>query len=59
MNYKNGQLFIENISVKKIEKKFKSPAYVYSLKQLKNNIFNFKKEFKSINPLICFSFKSN
>ena len=59
MNYKNGQLFIENISVKKIEKKFKSPAYVYSLKQLKNNIFNFKKEFKSINPLICFSVKSN
>ena len=32
---------------------------MYSLKKLKNNIKNFKKNFNSINPLICFSVKSN
>ena len=36
-----------------------TPSYVYSYDKIKNNINNFKKNFKTINPLICFSVKSN
>ena len=59
MNYKNNNFYIENVSTEKIAKKYGTPVYSYSLKKLKNNIQNFKKYFKSFNPLICFSVKSN
>ena len=45
--------------MKKLQKKIGTPTYCYSLDKLKLNINNFKKNFKSINPLICFSVKSN
>ena len=59
MNYINKRFFVEKTSVNKIAKKFGTPVYVYSLKKIEQNINNFKKSFKSINPLICFSVKSN
>ena len=59
MNYKNNHFYIENVSAEKIAKKYGTPLYSYSLKKLKNNIQNFKNYFKSFNPLICFSVKSN
>ena len=59
MNYKKNSLFIENISIQRIAKKFGTPSYCYSLNKLKLNIRNFKKYFISINPLLCFSVKSN
>ena len=59
MKYKNGRFNIENISVEKIAKQFGTPCYVYSYQNISNNIYNFKKNFKDINPLICFSVKSN
>ncbi len=59
MNYKKNNLYIENISAQKIAKKFGTPSYCYSLNKLKLNIKNFKKYFRSINPLLCFSIKSN
>ncbi len=59
MNYKNKAFYVENISVQKLSKKFNTPLYCYSYSRLKNNISNFKYHFKNINPLICFSVKSN
>jgi len=59
MNYKNNFFHVENISTEKLSKKFKTPLYCYSYSRIKNNIINFKKHFKKINPLICFSVKSN
>ena len=59
MNYKKGHFYIENVSAKNIVKKFGTPSYVYSYSKIKDNINNFKKKFKTINPLICFSVKSN
>ena len=59
MKYINKKLIIENANVKNIAKKYGTPAYCYSYKQLKENINNFKKNFKSFNPLICFAVKSN
>tara|TARA_B100000287_G_scaffold303776_1_gene286911 strand:+ start:142 stop:1356 length:1215 start_codon:yes stop_codon:yes gene_type:complete len=59
MNYRNKNFFIENISAEKIAKKYGTPTYCYSYNKIRNNIVNFKKYFKSIDPLICFSVKSN
>ena len=42
-----------------LQNKYGTPAYCYSYKQLKENINNFKKSFRSFSPLICFAVKSN
>ena len=59
MKYINKKLRIENISFQKIANKFKTPCYCYSYSKLEENINNFKKNFKSFSPLICFAVKSN
>jgi diaminopimelate decarboxylase len=59
MKYKKRHFYIENVSAERIAKRFGTPTYVYSYDKIKNNIKNFKKNFKTINPLICFSVKSN
>ena len=59
MKYINKSLSIEKIKIQVIAKKFGTPTYCYSYKQLKENINNFKKNFESFSPLICFAIKSN
>ena len=59
MKYINKNLLIEKIQVQNIAKKFGTPAYCYSYEQLKKNISNFKKNFNTFTPLICFAIKSN
>ena len=59
MHFKKKKLFIEKVEGSKIVKKFGTPTYCYSLRKLKNNIKYFQKSFNSINPLLCFSVKSN
>jgi len=59
MKYINKSFTIEKIRVQDIAKKFNTPIYCYSYKRLKENITNFKKNFSSFSPLICFAVKSN
>ena len=59
MKYNNKKLTIENVNFQSLAKKFGTPAYCYSYSKLKENINNFKENFKSFSPLICFSIKSN
>ena len=59
MRYNKKKLFIEEVSVQNISNKFGTPAYCYSYSKLKKNINDFKENFKSFSPLICFSVKSN
>ena len=51
MTYKNKHFYIENISVEKLSKRFGTPAYIYSYNNLKNNIENFKRYFKTFEPI--------
>ena len=53
------KLFIESASVLNIAKKNKTPFYLYSEKQIKENYLNFSKIFRNTNPLICFAAKAN
>ena len=59
MKYIKNKLTIEKISIQNIAKRFGTPCYCYSYNQLKKNIINFKKNFKSFSPIICFAIKSN
>ena len=59
MKYINQKLTIETMSVQNIANKYGTPTYCYSYRQLKENINNFQKSFKSFSPLICFAVKSN
>ena len=59
MKYINKSLTIEKVRIKDIVKKFGTPTYCYSYAQLKKNIIDFKKNFNSFAPLICFAIKSN
>ena len=59
MKYIKKRLTIDKVVIDEIAKKFGTPTYCYSYTQLKKNINNFKKNFKSFSPLICFAIKSN
>ena len=59
MIYKKNRFFVENRSAINIAKKYGTPSYCYSINKLKNNIKEFQNNFKSIDPIICFSVKSN
>ena len=59
MNFKKNKLFVEKVNSLKIVKKYGTPTYCYSISRLRKNISNFQKNFSSINPLSCFSVKSN
>jgi len=59
MNYINNKLSFDNKLIDSIAKKYGTPLYCYSFEKIKKNIINFKKNFKSFSPLICFAVKSN
>ena len=56
---RKNSLCVENISAQKLAKKYRTPFYCYSLAQLKNNYSAIKNAFKAVEPIICFSVKSN
>ena len=59
MKYKFNDFLIDGIKAKILAKKYSTPLYCYSLKKIKENIKNFQKNFKTIDPLICFAVKAN
>ncbi len=59
LNYKGRNLFVENTSIKSIARNNKTPFYVYSYSAIRNNFEAFSNYFKKVNPLVCFSLKSN
>ena len=59
LNYKGQNLFVDNTSIKSIAKNNITPFYIYSYKKIRNNFETFSNYFKRVDPLICFSVKSN
>lgn len=58
-NYKNGELYCENIPVSEIVTEHKTPFYLYSLNTVLSHFNKIRIAFREIKPLICFSMKSN
>ena len=59
IGYKNNNLFVETVSVRKLASKFNTPFYLYSESNIIKNYKSFSSNFKKSNPLICFSVKAN
>ena len=57
--YVRQKLFVEKSLVSNIVKTIKTPFYLYSEQQIKDNYRNFSNCFKNINPLICYATKAN
>lgn len=57
-NYKNGQLFCEDIAVDELAARFGTPLYVYSKSTLCAHYQRLTQAFAAIKPTICFSIKT-
>ena len=59
MKYLSNNFSIDGFSANSLAKKYSTPIYCYSFNKIKDNVKEFKTSFKKINPIICFSVKSN
>ncbi|MCS7231859.1 MAG: diaminopimelate decarboxylase [Elusimicrobiota bacterium] len=59
LKYINGQLYLEEVEVKKIIEKFSTPIYVYSKNQIIENFKEYKEAFGDRSHLICYAMKAN
>ncbi|MFB3108225.1 MAG: diaminopimelate decarboxylase [Candidatus Binatia bacterium] len=57
--YKNGELFAEDVPVERIAREVGTPAYIYSLATLRRHFRVFDQAFKKQSHLVCFSVKAN
>jgi len=57
--YKNGELFAEEVPLRRIAQEVGTPAYVYSMATLRRHYRVFDEAFARIPHLVCFSVKSN
>ncbi|MCX5680077.1 MAG: diaminopimelate decarboxylase [Candidatus Omnitrophica bacterium] len=58
-NFKNNELYCENIKVAAIAQTVPTPFYLYSYKTLVDHYKKIRSAFRVLDPLICFSVKSN
>ena len=58
-NYKNGELYAEDIPVAKIAAKVGTPFYCYSTATLERHYNVFANAFEGVNALVCFAVKAN
>jgi diaminopimelate decarboxylase len=62
MNYfedRNGEMFAEGVSLRRIAHEVGTPAYVYSLATLKRHFKVFDQAFAKARHIVCFSVKAN
>jgi len=57
--YKNGEMVCEKVSLARVAREAGTPCYVYSFKTLTEHLRKLQRALKELNPLICFSMKSN
>lgn len=57
--YKGSVLNCEDMSIKEIADEFPTPFYLYSYKTIMQHLSRIKDAFRDLDPLICFSMKSN
>ncbi len=57
-DYRNNELYCENVSVKRICEEVGTPAFIYSRATLERHFNVFHEPFKSVDHLICYSMKA-
>ncbi len=58
-NYKDNTLYCEDVSISEVVKEHETPFYLYSLNSVMVHFGRIRDAFKELDPLICFSMKSN
>lgn len=58
-NYRNNQLFAENIAVRDIAEQYGTPCYIYSRATLERHWLAFDQAFEDHPHLICYAVKAN
>ena len=57
--YKENELFAEDVSIRNIAKQVGTPCYLYSYKTIERHFRVFDEPFKNVPHLICYSVKAN
>ena len=57
--YRDNELFCEEVSIQEISAKIGTPFYLYSYATLKRHLEAFNAAFEDVPKLICFSAKAN
>lgn len=57
--YKKGELYCEEVPVKKIVEEVGTPVYIYSAKTITRHFKVFEESFSEVDHLICYSVKAN
>ena len=57
--FKEGELYCENVKVSSVAQKVGTPFYLYSYKTLTDHFLKIQRAFAKLNPIICFAMKSN
>src|SRR5579863_9078528 len=57
-NYKNGELYCEDVPIQRIAQQIGTPAYVYSSATILHHYRQIAEAFKPVNATICYSIKS-
>ena len=57
--YKNSELYVENVPVRKIAEKVGTPLYIYSHKTLLRHLSAYSKAFDDYPHILCFAVKAN
>ncbi|MCX8030542.1 MAG: diaminopimelate decarboxylase [Thermodesulfovibrionales bacterium] len=57
--YKNSELYVEEIPVRHLAKKIGTPLYIYSYNTLVRHYKAYEKAFEAIPHIICFALKAN
>jgi diaminopimelate decarboxylase len=58
-SYQNRTLYCEEIPLPALAETYGTPLYIYSQRTLLHHLNEIKKAFHEVNPLICYSIKSN
>jgi diaminopimelate decarboxylase len=58
-DYRNGELYCEDVPVERIVREAGSPVYIYSYKTLERHFNIFDNAFKGIPHIVCYSCKAN
>ena len=58
-DYRDGQLYAENVAVERIAQQIQTPVYCYSAAAIENNYQSYARHFKTQNSLICYAVKAN
>jgi diaminopimelate decarboxylase len=58
-SYKNKQLYIEDLSLKKIANEIKTPFYCYSQSAIQQAYHSYTEHLQQLNSMICYAVKAN